>query len=171
MLGNSLQQILIHQQTYKTMTQRANRTNHCRLHSGHNKPRHQHHQHHQQQQLQARCIAKRRWQQGGSRNKIERRKKRRGRRRRRRRRYGAVSKEILRGRGLFDNIKHWFVKNAIKLTPLREVQRSLKPTIKKKGWKKAKKVQFLSREFWRHAGVPRKKLDPYYYYNKKDFTH
>ncbi len=69
----------------------------------------------------------------------------------------------IRGKGLFKNIQNWIVKTAIGITPIPAIQRGLKPTIKRKGWKKAKPYQFLPRGFWKAAGVPKKTLDKFAY--------
>lgn len=69
----------------------------------------------------------------------------------------------IRGKGLFKNIQNWVVKTAIAATPLPGLQRELKPTIWKKGWKKPKPLQFIPREFWRAAGVPKKQRDKWAY--------
>lgn len=78
-------------------------------------------------------------------------------------------KQGFRGRGLFDNIQHWVVKNALKLTPLPMIQKALNPTVKKPGWKKARPLQFLPRGVWKAAGVPKTVLDKFEYAKKSDF--
>ena len=87
-----------------------------------------------------------------------------GKRRKQRRRIKRI-----KGKGLFENIQNWVVKTAIGISPIPGLQRELKPTIKKKGWKKAKPLQFLPREWWRAAGVPKKTLDKFAYVKKSDF--
>ena len=89
-----------------------------------------------------------------SRRKRQSRKKQRTKKRRTKR---------IRGKGLFKNIQNWFVKTGLGITPLPDLQRGLKPTIKRKGWKKAKPLQFLPRGVWKAAGVPKKTLDKFAY--------
>ncbi len=85
-------------------------------------------------------------------------------RKRRRRRIKRI-----KGKGLFENIQNWVVKTAIGISPIPGLQRELKPKIRKKGWKKDKPVQFIPREVWRAAGVPKKTLDKFVYAKKSDF--
>ncbi len=75
----------------------------------------------------------------------------------------------IKGKGLLENIQNWVVKTAIGISPIPGLQRELKPKIRKKGWKKDKPLQFIPREVWRAAGVPKKTLDKFVYAKKSDF--
>ena len=70
-----------------------------------------------------------------------------------------VKKQI--GKGLFKNIRNWFVKTAYKLTPVPNKLFFAKVVDKKIG--KLKPASVLPREFWRSAGVPKAHLDKFHY--------
>ena len=73
----------------------------------------------------------------------------------------------LRGGGVFENIKKWFVKSAIKVTPVQNMQRGLKATVYDPKTKTTKPICFLPRKAWQEAGVKDKTLDKYYYPKSK----
>ena len=83
------------------------------------------------------------------------------------RKKGGAKKQIARrrneliGKGLFENIRKWFVKTAYKMTPVPKKLFFAKVLDKKTG--KLKPASVLPREFWRSAGVPKAHLDKFHY--------
>ncbi len=71
----------------------------------------------------------------------------------------------LKGRGLFKNIQHWFLKTGAAITPIPGLQKALKPKVRSKGEKKFRPLQFVPREFWRAAGASKQNLDKFVYAN------
>ena len=74
-----------------------------------------------------------------------------------------VKRKMLYGRGIFDKMKHWAVKNAISLTPFPMLQKALKPKVLNKKTGKWEKVNLIPRNVWKEAGVPDKALDKWKY--------
>ena len=69
----------------------------------------------------------------------------------------------LRGGGIFDCIKKWVVKIAIKTTPVANMQRGLQARVYDPQTKKTKPISWLPKRAWREAGVNRRVLDKFYY--------
>ena len=93
-------------------------------------------------------------------------KKTRGKKKKNVRRRRGGRKE-LRGGGVFENIKNWFVKSAIKVTPVLNMQRGLKATVYDPKTGKTKPLSRLPRRAWQEAGVKDKTFDKYYYLKSK----
>ena len=74
-----------------------------------------------------------------------------------------VKRKMLHGRGIFDKIKHWVVKNAISLTPFPMIQKAIQPRVLNKKTGKWEKVNLIPRGVWKEAGVPDKVLDKWKY--------
>ena len=78
-------------------------------------------------------------------------------------------RKSIKGRGIFKNIQQWFTKTALGITPLPGLQRELKPTVWKKGWKKPRPLQMIPRAIWKATGVPNKVLNRFEYAKASDF--
>ena len=74
-----------------------------------------------------------------------------------------VKRKMLYGRGIFDKMKHWAVKNAISLTPFPMIQKAIKPRVLNKKTGKWEKVNLIPRGVWKEAGVPDKEVDKWKY--------
>ena len=72
-------------------------------------------------------------------------------------------KRKMYGRGIFDKIRNWSVKNAISLTLFPMLQKALKPHVLNKKTDKWEKVNLLPRGVWKNACVPDKALDKWKY--------
>ena len=70
----------------------------------------------------------------------------------------------LHGGGIFDKIKHWFFKTAIKATPMGILQKGTNPRVFNKKTGKWERVNIIPRSFWKEAGVPDKELDKWRYF-------
>ena len=64
---------------------------------------------------------------------------------------------------IFDSIRNWFVKTAIKTTPIPMLQKGLKPRVLNKKTGKWEKANLLPRTVLKYAGVPDKALDKWKY--------
>ena len=74
-----------------------------------------------------------------------------------------VKRKMLYGRGIFDKIRNWSVKNAISLTLFPMLQKGLKLWVLNKKTGKWEKVHLLPRGVWKNAGVPDMALDKWKY--------
>ena len=77
-----------------------------------------------------------------------------------------VKRKMLHGRGIFDKMKHWAVKNAISLTPFPMIQKAIKPRVLDKKSGKWEKVNLIPRGVWKEAGVPDNVLDKWKYFKR-----
>ena len=69
----------------------------------------------------------------------------------------------LRGGGIFDSIKTWVVKTAIKTTPVANMQRGLQARVYDPKTRKSKPISWLPKRAWREAAVNSRVLDKYYF--------
>ena len=67
------------------------------------------------------------------------------------------------GSNVFDSIWNWFVKTAIKTTPIPMLQKGLKPCVLNKKTGKWEKANVLPRTVWKYAGAPDKAFDKWKY--------
>ena len=74
-----------------------------------------------------------------------------------------VRRNELIGGNIIDNIRNWFVKMAIKTTPMPMMQKGSKPRVIHKKTGKWEKVNLIPRAAWKYAGVPDKALNKWKY--------
>ena len=72
-----------------------------------------------------------------------------------------------RGEGLFENIQRWFVKHAIKVTPVANMQKGLQAVVYDPKTKTRQSVSWLPGRIWKEAGAKDRMLNKYYYPKSK----